>query len=129
MTAQTERRVGVERQYFDQLASGHFVIQSCSSCNLHLFPPREICAHCGADALNWVTPSGYGTIYSHTIVMRKPEAGGTYNIVLVDLDEGVRIMSSVVDIESEQIHVGMKVYAHIENTENTPRIVFTEVAK
>jgi len=104
---------GPEKQYLDQLAAGRFEIQRCAACARHVFYPRVLCPHCGSDRLGWVTPSGRGTVYSTTIVRRKPVDGGDYNIVLVDLDEGVRLLSRVAGIAPDQVKIGMPVKARI----------------
>lgn len=105
--------VGPEKQYFDKLAAGRFEIQRCAGCGKHVFYPRVLCPHCGADRLDWVAPSGRGTIYSTTIVRRKPADGGDYNVCLVDLAEGVRLMSRVAGIAPDQVKIGMAVAARI----------------
>ena len=84
---------GVQAQHQAQLNAGQFLIQRCTGCSQHVYFPRESCPHCGAHDLQWVAPSGYGTVYSTTTIARKPEAGGNYNVSLIDLDEGVRLMS------------------------------------
>jgi len=104
---------GPEKQYFDKLAAGRFEIQRCAGCGKHVFYPRVLCPHCGADRLDWVAPSGRGAVYSTTVVRRKAADGGDTNIVLVDLDEGVRLMSRVAGIAPEQVKIGMPVRAHI----------------
>ena len=86
---------GVEAQYREALDQGRFLIQRCAGCDRAVFYPRMICPHCGAEKLDWVTPDGRGTVYSTTVVRRKPDAGGDYNVALIDLQEGVRLMSRV----------------------------------
>jgi DUF35 OB-fold domain, acyl-CoA-associated len=63
--------------------------------------------------LNWIEPSGQGTVYSTTVVRRKPEAGGDYNVALIDLAEGVRLMSRVDDVAPDQVRIGMPVRAQV----------------
>jgi uncharacterized OB-fold protein len=74
-----------------------------------VFYPRVICPHCAHDALVWVSSPGEGTVYSVTIVARKADQGGPYNVVLVDLDEGVRMMSRVDGVAPEDVRIGMRV--------------------
>jgi len=104
---------GPEKQYLDKLAAGRFEIQRCAGCSKHVFYPRVLCPHCGGERLDWVAPSGRGTVYSTTIVRRKPADGGDYNVCLVDLAEGPRMMSRVVTIPPEQVKIGMTVAARI----------------
>ncbi len=119
---QTPSVPGPEQTYKGKLAEGKFEIQKCAGCGKHVFYPRVVCPHCGADKLGWTAPSGAGTIYSTTVVRRKPEAGGDYSVVLVDLAEGPRMMSRVAGIEPTAVKIGMKVKARIV-TENDARIV------
>ena len=104
---------GPEQQYFDRIAAGRFEIQKCASCARHVFYPRVLCPHCGAGELGWVAPSGRGTVYSTTVVRRRPADGGDYNVCLVDLAEGVRLMSRVVSLPPQDVKIGMAVRARI----------------
>jgi uncharacterized OB-fold protein len=104
---------GPEKQYLDKLAAGRFEVQRCADCGKHVFYPRVLCPHCGGERLDWVVPSGRGVVYSTTVVRRKPADGGDYNIVLVDLAEGVRLLSRVSGIAPEQVKIGMAVSARI----------------
>lgn len=104
---------GPERIYLDKLAQGQFEIQKCAACGRHVFYPRVLCPHCGASRLDWVMPSGNGTVYSSTTVRRKPVDGGDYNVALIDLDEGVRMMSRVADVAPDQVKIGQRVKARI----------------
>jgi len=104
---------GPEKRYFDALAAGRFEIQKCNACAQHVFYPRVVCPHCGAGDLGWVAASGRGTVYSSTVVRRKPADGGDYNVCLVDLAEGVRMMSRVVGLPPEAVKIGMAVKARL----------------
>jgi len=104
---------GPEKTYQDKLAQGSFEIQRCAACGQHVFYPRVLCPHCGAERLDWIVPSGRGTVYSTTVVRRKPADGGDYNVALVDLEEGPRMMSRVVSIAPDGVRIGMAVKARI----------------
>jgi uncharacterized OB-fold protein len=104
---------GPEKRYLDVLAQGRFEIQKCGACAQHVFYPRVLCPHCGSDRLGWVAPSGRGTVYSTTVVRRKPADGGDYNVCLVDLAEGVRMMSRVAGVAPQEVKIGMAVKARI----------------
>jgi uncharacterized protein len=115
---------GPEQTYFEALRSGKFTIQHCRACGRHVFYPRVLCPHCGATRLDWVAASGRGSVYSSSIVRRKAEAGGDYNVALIDLEEGPRLMSRVDDIALDQIRIGMKVRARIEGEGEHALLVF-----
>ena len=73
---------------------------------------------------NGVEASGTGTVYSTTINRRSPDKGGTSNLCLIDLDEGVRMLSRVVDIAPEAVAIGMKVKARIGELNGAPAVVW-----
>ncbi len=108
---------GIQSHHQAALDQGNFLIQHCSACSKHVYFPRESCPHCGAADLAWVTPSGHGTVYSVTTVRRKPDAGGDYNVSLIDLDEGVRLMSRVVDVSPDAVRIGQRVTASVQMNE------------
>lgn len=115
---------GPQEQYFSKLAEGRFQIQRCTDCGAHQFFPRVLCMHCGATDLAWTDPSGAGTIYSFSIVRRKAEAGGDYNVALVDLDEGVRMMSRIDGVAPDGLRIGMPVRARVVRDEGQALVVF-----
>jgi uncharacterized OB-fold protein len=115
---------GADLHYLSALARGDFLIQRCDACARAVFYPRMICPHCGSDELDWFTPSGVGAVYSTTVIRRKPEAGGDYNVALIDLAEGVRMMSRVVGIAPDAVRIGMKVQARVRIQEGKGLVVF-----
>lgn len=115
---------GADLHYRQALAQGRFLIQRCAACARAVFYPRMICPHCGGDALAWEEPSGRGTVYSTTVVRRKAEAGGDYNVALIDLEEGVRMMSRVDDVAPEAVRIGMAVQARVLARESGNLVVF-----
>ncbi len=115
---------GAENYYHTQLQAGVFTIQRCSQCNNSIFYPRMICPHCGSDDLHWYEPSGKGTVYSTTVVRNKPEKGGDYNVALIDLEEGPRMMSRVEQIAPDEVKIGLAVSARINQTDDSALLVF-----
>ena len=120
-----KQNTGVHQQYVELLAQKRFMVQRCSACTAHVFPPREICPRCDADNLDWIIPSGRGVVYSHTTIARKPDAGGDYNVSLINLEEGVRLMACVVGIAPMDVCVDMPVHASVEETGGANRVIFT----
>ena len=114
---------GILAQWQALLNKGDFRIQHCSACAKHIYFPREICLHCGADSPDWVAPSGLGTVYAVTTVRRKSDAGGDYNVSLVDLDEGVRMMSRVT-CAPEDVRIGQRVQIRVQVTDGVGLVVF-----
>jgi len=115
---------GPLQTYEDCLSRGEFRIQQCKECGGHVFYPRYLCNHCGSSELKWVEVTGKGTVYSTSVVRRKPEKGGNYNISLIDLEEGPRMMSRVIDVDPEEVTIGMEVSAHVGMVDDKPAVVF-----
>lgn len=114
---------GITARHQAALNEGRFLIQRCGACQQHVYFPRELCPHCGSGDLALVAPSGTGTVYSVTTVRRKPEAGGDLNVTLVDLDEGVRLMSRVEGVPASDVRIGQRVQARVLQREGAAAIV------
>lgn len=120
---ETNHATGVQAAYQKALDGGRFLIQRCGACGSHVFFPRELCPHCGAPELAWVQPSGTGTVHAVTTVRRKADAGGDYNVSLVDLDEGVRMMSRV-EGAPDAVRIGQRVRSRVLVNEGAGLVVF-----
>jgi uncharacterized OB-fold protein len=116
--------LGVQAQHQAALAEGRFLIQKCGDCGEHIYFPRDLCPHCGSGDVTFVAPNGTGTVYSTTTVRRKPDAGGDYNVALVDLDEGVRLMSCVDNIAPAEVKIGQRVKAKVSVANGIGRVMF-----
>jgi len=108
--------------FLDGLAQGRLLYQYDEVARCAVFPPREVGPGGRPEALAWRESAGQGCVYSFT-VLNKP--GG--NIVLVDLDEGFRLMSTVIVTDAAQLRIGLHVRARIEPHDEAHRVVF-EVA-
>lgn len=106
------------------LNGGRLTLQRCQACQRHVFYPRAVCPHCSHEALDWVESPGQGTVYSVTVVARKAEQGGPYNVVLVDLDEGVRLMSRVDGVPPDEVRIGLRVRHAIVQEGGESMLVF-----
>ena len=126
MTTETPNpaAAGVQAQHTAALDQGRFLIQRCHSCHGAIYFPREVFPHCGSDHLSFEAPKGTGTVYSVTTVRRKADAGGDYNVSLIDLDEGVRLMSRVEQLSPDQVKIGQRVKARVQVTNGKGLVVF-----
>lgn len=115
---------GVHARHQAALNEGRFLIQRCSACSRAVYFPRELCPHCGHGELAWAQPKGTGTVYAVTTVRRKPEAGGDYNVSLIELDEGVRLMSRVEGLPSSEVRIGQRVKARVVQQGGQGLVVF-----
>ena len=84
-----------------------------------------MCPHCASTALTWVDASGEGTVHSTTVVARKAEQGGPYNVALIDLDEGVRMMSRVEGVAPDAVAIGQRVAAFIGRIDGKAAVLFS----
>jgi len=119
---------GPECRYYDYLKEGKFMIQRSKSSGNYNFYPRVMEPGTGVADLEWVEASGDGTVYATTINRQRPQQGGDYNICLIDLAEGPRMMSRVVGIEPTEVKIGMKVKAKIDKIGDHDAVVFEPVA-
>lgn len=87
------------------------------------FHPRVAEPGTGATDLEWVAASGYGEVYSTTVIRQKPPTPH-YNLAIVQLEEGPRMMSRVEGISPEGVRIGMKVRACVISAEGGPLVVF-----
>jgi uncharacterized OB-fold protein len=100
------------RPYWEGLAEGELRIQRCRNCTKAVFYPRAICPHCYSDQLEWITASGKGTIYTYTVAHQAfgPFAEDVpFVIALVELEEGVRMLSRIIDAPRERVTIGAAV--------------------
>jgi uncharacterized OB-fold protein len=123
----SEASTGAEAAYFKALNEGRFMIQRCGECSHYIFHPRQFCPHCDSEQLQWVAPKGTGTVYSITTIRRKAEAGGDYNISLIDLDEGVRVLSRVEGVPAAEVRIGMPVSAEVMRRQDNALLVFRPI--
>lgn len=115
---------GAQAKYQAALDAGRFLIQRCGACERFVHFPRELCPHCGALGLEFVAPSGGGTVHASTCVRRSAEQGGDLNVCLIDLDEGVRLMARVQDMPPADVHVGLRVRSRVLLREGRGLVVF-----
>ena len=93
--------------YISHLEKGELAYQFSPAANRAVFFPRLLCPYTGSDKLEWRVSKGRGTVYSTTVV--HPAEGATFNVALIDVEEGFRLMSRVEDIEpddGEDRHAG-----------------------
>ncbi len=117
------QQCGPDAAYQALLAEDVLAFQACGACSTAVFPPRGRCSACGADALHWRASAGVGSVYSTTALT--PREKPAYSVVLVDLDEGFRMMSRVDDaavaiddrVQVRFSHEGDRVLPVFETTE------------
>ena len=116
--------VGPEQQFKNYLSQGKFMIQRSKSLNQFFFHPRVAFPGTGERDLEWVEASGNGVVHSTTCNRRLPEKGGDFNISLITLEEGPRMMARVEGVEPDKVDIGQKVKARISDLNGEPAIIF-----
>ncbi len=97
--------------FFAGAREQRLMIQRCSACGTVMWPVKTHCVNCLAPEPAWVQASGQGTLYSFVLmhqVLHPGFAGEVpYNIAEVDLAEGLRIITNIIDCPNDQLHIGM----------------------
>jgi uncharacterized OB-fold protein len=114
---------GPEAHWRAALAEGRFLLQRARSSGTVIFPPRLAEPGTGDTELDWFEASGLGTVHAVTVISRKPPES-PYNVVLIELDEHVRLMSRVEGVVPDAITIGMRVRARIGEEDGTPLLLF-----
>lgn len=99
--------------WWQGVSRGELLYQRCDDCHKSIFYPRSLCPSCFSTNLSWNASAGLGRVYSVTVVHRAPKSlfdgDPPYQIALVDLDEGFRMMTRLVDISSTSAKIGDRV--------------------
>jgi len=112
--------------YAAGLAAGELRFQYCDGCESAVFHPRVLCPTCGEPSPGWRTSAGLGTVYATTVLHQRGAA--PYNVALIDLDEGFRMMSRVEDRAPEDVAIGDRVRLRVVEDAGAPLAVFVPVA-
>ncbi|GLZ09215.1 hypothetical protein Acsp03_66810 [Actinomadura sp. NBRC 104412] len=109
------------RPYWDGVARGELLLQHCLSCTRAIFYPRAVCPLCFSTELEWRPASGTGTVYSYTVLRRAFGRFATNPptvVALVDLDEGVRMMTHLVEVDPADVRIGSRVKVTVKTVED-----------
>lgn len=89
------------------------LIQHCKECGAHIFYPRKVCPECWSDNLDWLPATGKGRVYTFSVMMDMVEpkfmADLPYVLAMVDLDEGIRMTTRIVQCDPEAVSIDMPV--------------------
>jgi uncharacterized OB-fold protein len=112
VTPETER-------FWRGATEGRFLLSECAECGLVYHYPRALCPDCFSDDVAWREASGEGAIYSYSVARQVsgwPDEALPLVVAYVSLDEGLRVMTNVVDCDPEEIGVGTPVEARFVPT-------------
>lgn len=111
------------RPFWDACRRHELRIQRCQQCGALIHYPKVHCPIDGCDRFDWALMSGKGTVFSFVVAQRafhaafKPDL--PYVVAVIELDEGPRMMSNVVGIDPDDVHIGMAVEVVFEDVSET----------
>lgn len=92
--------------FFKAASEGRLLIGRCQECENFHYYPRRSCPHCFSDAIEWVEASGRGKIYSFSVAAKESDQ---QVLAFIDLEEGVQMLSNIIDTAPEKIFIGANV--------------------
>ncbi|MSQ22265.1 MAG: Zn-ribbon domain-containing OB-fold protein [Dehalococcoidia bacterium] len=99
--------------FWDGVKQHKLLVQKCSSCSKLRHTPKPLCPHCLSQEFTWAPLSGQGQLYSYTVMHRSPapsfDGDLPYVVALVELKEGIRMISNLVHCPLDKVRVGMPV--------------------
>jgi uncharacterized OB-fold protein len=97
--------------FWDAARDGKIVAQKCSACHRFRHPPRPMCPWCHSLQFEITELSGLGEVYSYSILHHPQNPAFEYPVIaaLIELEEGVRVLSNLVDVQPEDVRIGMPV--------------------
>ena len=110
------------KSFWDATAEARLMLPRCNDCNSVIWYPRPFCPDCGSLNVSWFQASGRGTVYSFSINRRRqanhPAYRGAdlYVLAYVQLEEGPRIMTNIVDCDPESVRIDQPVEAVFHDT-------------
>jgi uncharacterized OB-fold protein len=112
------------KEFWDATAEGRLILPRCTGCQTLIWFPRPFCPACGSLDVAWEQVSGRGTIYSYTVNRRgagdlaeyRDPRMGPYVLAYVELDEGPRVMTNIVDCDPDSVRIGQKVEVVFHDT-------------
>jgi uncharacterized protein len=110
------------KPFWEATAEGRLLLPKCLECASLIWYPRPFCPSCASTRVEWIQASGRGTIYSFT-VNRRGQAdlaayreAGVYVLAYVELEEGPRVMTNIVDCDPDSLSIGQQVEVVFHDT-------------
>ena len=104
---------GAGKPYWLSGQAGKLSLPKCRSCGQAHWYPRLYCPHCSGESLEWITCSGKGVIHTFTVVRQSGHPyfknKVPYVLAMIDLEEGPRLMSNIIDCDVEKVAIGAPV--------------------
>jgi len=105
--------VGETWPFWESCRRGQLMVQRCDRCHECQFYPRGICANCWSNDIKWVKASGKGAVWTFTVTYQNRTPGFNeevpYVLALVELEEGVRMFTNIIQCNPRDVRIGMPV--------------------
>lgn len=114
-------QINVEtRTFWDATSEGKLLLPRCEDCGIVIWYPRAFCPECSSFNISWFEASGRGSIYSFTINRRGQGdyRDMAYIVAYVELEEGPRVLTNIVDCDMDRVDVGQQVQVVFHTTSN-----------
>ena len=110
-------RTAFSEPWFSACAEGRLLIQRCEDCGHYQFYPRVICSSCASSNVQWVEASGKARLTSFSVVRRAVSRAyeAPYVVALVELQEGPRMMSNIIDVDPQTVRIGAPLSVRFES--------------
>jgi uncharacterized OB-fold protein len=116
------------RPWWEATQRHELYIQQCRDCGDRRFHPRTLCTNCLSSNTEWIRCKGTGEIYTFTVTHQNQAAGFRdslpYVMAWVELDEGLKMLTNIVDCPPEQVKIGMRVEAVFDDV--TPEVTLVK---
>ncbi|MGD9942707.1 MAG: Zn-ribbon domain-containing OB-fold protein [Burkholderiaceae bacterium] len=106
--------------FWQAATEGRLLVKYCNACSEPHWYPRPLCPHCGSERTEFRPASGRGTIYSLSVTRRAGPVA--YAMAMVTLDEGVTMMTNIVDCDLDALRIGQAVEVVFKPTDGGPPV-------
>ncbi|HYW86134.1 MAG TPA: Zn-ribbon domain-containing OB-fold protein [Chloroflexota bacterium] len=110
------------KPFWDATAEGRLLLPRCQECQALIWYPRPFCPECASTNIDWFQASGRGSVYSYTINRRgqadlsEYRNAGVYVLAYVELEEGPRVLTNIVDCDPDSVRIGQSVEVVFHDT-------------
>jgi uncharacterized protein len=119
---------GLDADWYAHCARGELRFQRCGACGRWRHPPRLLCAACGSEAWEWARATGRGEVFSWTVTHQPLHPAFAdalpYVIVVIEMEEGVRVVAGARDIERVDLDLGLPVEVEIDRVSETVGLLY-----
>ena len=108
----------VSKTFWQGCQRQELLLQKCRDCGRFQFYPRFLCINCMSQSMEWVRSSGKGTVHTFTVIQQNVMPGFAqevpYVFAIIELTEGVRLTTNIVDCAPAEVYIGMPVVVVFE---------------